>query len=79
MSDHGPEDEEPGIASKAGLGLLGILVWCSTGGLMLAHFASVFMGAATIIFGVIGFFIAPVGLVNGLVFLVTGDSLQQYF
>ena len=79
MNSRGPKDEEPSIASKAGLGVLGILLWSSTGGLMLAHFASVFMGTATFVFGVIGFFVAPVGLLNGLVFLVTGDSLLQYF
>ena len=73
------ENGEDSIATKAGIGLLGIMLWCSTGGLMFLHFISVYMGASSVFFGVIGFFIPSVGLVNGLVFLVTGDSLQQYF
>ena len=36
-------------------------------------------GAASLFFGVVGFFVVPVGLINGLVFIVTGDSLEQYF
>ena len=72
-------DEEPNIATKAGIGLLGIMLWCSTGGLMFAHFISVYVGAASLFFGVVGFFVVPVGLINSLVFIVTGDSLEQYF
>ena len=66
-------------ATKTGIGILAIMLWCSTGGLMLLHFVSFYLGATSLFFAVIGFFVAPVGLVNGLVFIMTGDSLQQYF
>ena len=72
-------NEDPKLVVKAGAGLLAIMFWCSTGGLMFLHFVSFFMGATSLLLAIIGFFVPPVGLVNGLVFLVTGDSLQQYF
>ena len=72
-------DEEPDYVTKTGIGLIALMLWCSTGGLMFLHFVSVFMGATTLFFGILGFFIPPVGLINGLVYIVSGDSLQQYF
>ncbi len=67
------------LAEKAGAGMLAIMFWCCTGGLMFVHIISFLVGATTLWFTVIAFFVAPVGLVNGLVFLFTGESLQQYF
>ena len=72
-------NDDPNTAEKAGIGILFIFLWCSTGGLMLLHFISFFTGATNLLFFAIGFFIPPVGLINGLVFIVTGDSFQQYF
>ena len=71
--------ENPKLVAKAGIGMLGVMFWCSTGGLMFLHFISFFMGATSLLFAIIGFFVPPIGLVNGLVFIVTGGSLQQYF
>jgi hypothetical protein len=77
MDENNIENPKPVV--KAGIGLLGVMLWCSTGGLMFLHFVSFFMGATSLLFAIIGFFVPPVGLVNGLIFIVTGDSLQQYF
>lgn len=60
-------------------GFIGIIFWVCTGGMMLLHFVSFFMGSTSLLFGLIGLFVPPVGVVNGFVFLTTGDSLQQYF
>ena len=73
------DHNETGIVEKAGVGLSAIMLWCSTGGLMLFHIISVFAGATTWILAFVGFFIPPVGLLNGLIFILTGDSLEQYF
>jgi len=73
------DDKNPNIAEKVGLGLFGIMLWCSTGGLMFLHFISVYVGVTTITLGIVGFFVAPLGLINGLIFILTGDSIQQYF
>jgi hypothetical protein len=73
------DNEDLNLVEKTGAGLLMVMLWCSTGGLMLLHFVSFFTGATSLFFAILGFFVAPVGLVNGLVFIVTGDSLQQYF
>ena len=70
---------DPNMVEKAGIGALAIILWCSTGGLMLLHAISFFVGATSLLFAIIGLFIPPIGLINGLVFIVTGDSLQQYF
>ncbi|MDC1282245.1 hypothetical protein N8Z18_00575 [bacterium] len=73
------DNNDTGIVEKAGIGLFAIMMWCSTGGLMLLHIISVFAGATTWVLGFVGFFIPPVGLLNGLIFILTGDSLEQYF
>ena len=41
------DNNETGIVEKAGVGLFAIMLWCSTGGLMLIHIISVFAGATT--------------------------------
>lgn len=73
------DNRQLGLGEKAGIGILGVMLWCSTGGLMFIHMLSFFLGATSIILGLVGFFIPPVGLINGLVFIITGDSLEQYF
>jgi len=73
------DNEDLNLVEKTGAGLLAVMFWCSTGGLMLLHIVSFFAGATSLFFAILGFFVVPVGLVNGLVFIVTGDSLQQYF
>ena len=65
--------------SKLMSGFIGVIIWCLTGGLMMLHFWSVYSGFSSLLLGVFGFFIAPLGLVNGGVFLITGDSVEQYF
>lgn len=73
------EDDEASMVEKASIGLFGIVLWCCTGGLMLLHFASFFLGASSLILFVVGFFIPPVGLINGLAYILTGDSVEQYY
>ena len=73
------DNNDSGIGEKAKVGLLAIMLWCSTGGLMGLHIISAFVGATTVLLGFVGFFIPPVGLLNGLIFILTGDSLEQYF
>ena len=38
-----------------------------------------YVGTEHILLGIIGLFIPPVGLINGLIFILTGDSLEQFF
>lgn len=73
------EDETQSIGKKAGFGLVAFIFWCSTGGLMLLHFISVFLGHTTLLFGAIGLFIPPVGIVNAFIFILYGESLSDYF
>jgi hypothetical protein len=55
------------------------LVWFPTGGLMIVHFISGILGVTSLLLFVLGMFIPPIGLVNAIVILWTGDSLQQFF
>lgn len=73
------DETEQSAGKKAGFGLVAFIFWCSTGGLMLLHFVTVFFGHTTLIFGAVGLFIPPVGLANGFLYLVTGNVLQDYF
>lgn len=66
-------------AAFLGGGIIGLLFWICTGGMMLLHLASFFVGATSFLFMLIGSFVPPIGIVNGFVFLTTGDGLQQYF
>jgi hypothetical protein len=66
-------------AEKASGFTLGLVMWLCTGGLMTVHVVSWLLGATSLILTAIGMFIPPVGLINALVFIFTGDSLEQYF
>ena len=79
MDDNKDANQDLGASAKVGASLLGIILWCSSGGLMLAHFVSWFLGYTSTLYAIGGFFIAPYGIVNGAVFIFTGNSLEQYF
>lgn len=67
------------VAEETGYGFLAVFLWCSVSGLMLLHFVSFFVGLTSPLLLAVGFFVPPVGLINGLVFTLTGDSVQQYY
>ncbi len=73
------KEDKTNIKEKVGYGVLGIMLWCSTGGLMFVHAISWFLGYSSVLLAIIGLFIPPVGLINGFIFILTGDSLEQYF
>lgn len=60
-------------------GTFAFIAWLFTGGLMLLHIGSVVMGYTSLILGGAGLFVPPLGIINGIVFVATGDSLEQYF
>ena len=60
-------------------GLIGIIFWVCTGGMMLLHSVSFFMGSTSLLLGLIGIFVPPIGVVNGFIFITTGDGIQQFF
>ena len=41
-------NNDPNMVEKAGFGALAIILWCSTGGLMLLHAISFFVGATNL-------------------------------
>jgi hypothetical protein len=50
-----------------------------TAGMMMVHLVSFFFGATGVILLVAGVFIPPIGIVNALVFLFTGETISDYF
>jgi hypothetical protein len=56
-----------------------LLFWLSTGGLMMVHVISWLVGASSLILAILGIFMPPVGLINALIFIFTGNSLARYF
>jgi len=67
------------LAEKAGAGMLAIMFWCCTGGLMFVHIISFLVGATTLWFTVIAFFVAPVGRTMSGTLYHTNKMMQQYF
>ena len=57
----------------------GLIFWCFTGGLMLVHTVSFFMGMSSFALLLIGIFVPPVGITNAIIFILSGDSIEQYF
>ncbi|WP_139170550.1 hypothetical protein [Lutimaribacter saemankumensis] len=55
------------------------ILWVMTGGMMTVHFVSFVLGATSAVLLGVGIFIPPVGIVNALIFLFTGQSLNAYF
>lgn len=55
------------------------ILWVMTGGMMTVHFVSFVLGATSAVLLGVGIFIPPVGIVNALMFLFTGQSLNAYF
>lgn len=63
---------------KIGGGALGLLLWACTGGLMLVHiFFSI--QNSQIIFLIVGMFIPPIGLINALSWIFSGQSITGWF
>jgi hypothetical protein len=73
------EDDEASMVKKASKGLFMIVLFCCISGPMLLHIASFLLGASSLILFVVGVFIPPVGLINGLAYILTGDSVEQYY
>ena len=67
------------VTNVFAMGILGIVLWCSIPGLWLVHFFSWSAGATSLKLGLLGTVVPPVGIVNGLIFIITGDSFEQYF
>lgn len=67
------------VKEKMSVLAVALLVWFPTGGLMLVHFISGIWGVTSLLLFVLGMFVPPIGLVNAIVVLWTGDSLQQFF
>jgi hypothetical protein len=55
------------------------ILWVITGGMMMVHFVSFALGATSAVLLGVGIFIPPVGIVNALIFLFIGQSLDVYF
>jgi hypothetical protein len=55
------------------------VLWLMTAGMMMVHLVSFFFGATGVILLVAGVFIPPIGIVNALVFLFTGETISDYF
>lgn len=71
--------EDHHVGDRFLTGVVGIIFWCCTGGLMTVHVVSSFIGATSLFLGVIGFFIPPIGLINAFILIFTGYSLSQHF
>jgi hypothetical protein len=60
-------------------GIVGLVFWLLSGGAMTIHLAHSVFWIENYIFAIVGFFIAPIGVVNGLYILFTGLSLVTLF
>lgn len=65
--------------NRAAAGITALILWVMTGGMMMVHFVSFALGATSAILLGVGIFIPPVGIVNALIFIFTGQSLDVYF
>ena len=53
--------------------------WVMTAGMMMVHLASALLGVTSIFLLLLGIFVPPIGIVNALLFLFSGESLNAYF
>lgn len=70
------------ILGTLGGGLVGIVLWLFTGGAMGVHlFFHTFLYPSVfdIVFALLGFLFAPVGIVNGIHIVFTGLPILIYF
>lgn len=74
--------EEDGIPSKSAIGLgigLVLVAWILTGGMMLLHIASWAVGVTNLKLALLGILFPPIGVVNGVTFLFTGENIGGLF
>ena len=61
------------------MGVIILGLWVMSGGMMTVHVVLFLLGTTNLMLLILGLFIPPVGIINALTYIFTGETLNSHF